>query len=710
MTLTGRYRTLLFLYIFIFLLAGIGYAETSATVATNDANEVTSTSAVLRGTISPAGSIIGAWFEYGTTSSLGTRTDVQTFAAGTSTVNLTQSLRNLQPRTTYYFRAVGYRPGTESIRGDVKTFTTTGASTPATTASLNVTTGEATTITSNSAMLNGTINPGGSAAAAWFDWGTTTALGSRTEVQTFGDVTETRALTQTLRNLQPRTTYYFRATGYRPGAGASSLGEVRRFTTAAGDTPTATTLSVATLEQSSVTSTSVELRGVANPGGTSTSAWFEWGMTREFTNQTTRQNIGNGTAASNFAQSLRELRPNTTYYFRAVGQREGGTATRGELRTFTTTGDAPAAAAVYTNEASGVTSNAAELRGSVNPGGNSTTAWFEWGTGTSALSNQTDSHTIGNANAVINFGQTVRNLQPNTTYYFRAVAQSGTSAAIRGSVRSFTTSRVAPTTPETSEVERGTVRSGYVIITPEASSAAPTPTVTFGTVSGGAVQSQAGIVPEPMTTDASMFVEIIPTISRNIGVAIVNPSSVVNAVTLTLRDEDGITLGTPAVVSVAARQQVAKFVNELFGSDTIGTGFRGSLYMHSSAPFAAVGLRFSGIVFSTLPLAATAPVPGVPTTTLTAGSTPNSPTAGTIGGATALIIPQFAIAGGWATQIALVNNTNATIVGRIDILDASGNPLATGLNGETRSTFTYSIPVGGTFVVAPRDSNGQSPL
>jgi len=32
------------------------------------------------------------------------------------------------------------------------------------------------------------------------------------------------------------------------------------------------------------------------------------------------------------------------------------------------------------------------------------------------------------------------------------------------------------------------------------------------------------------------------------------------------------------------------------------------------------------------------------------------------------------------------------------------------LNGETKSTFTYSIPVGGTFVMAPRDANGQSPF
>ena len=47
---------------------------------------------------------------------------------------------------------------------------------------------------------------------------------------------------------------------------------------------------------------------------------------------------------------------------------------------------------------------------------------------------------------------------------------------------------------------------------------------------------------------------------------------------------------------------------------------------------------------------------------------------------------------------------------RIDIFDSNGQPLAVKLNGTTRSTFTYSIPAGGTFVLAPRDQNGQTPM
>jgi hypothetical protein len=66
--------------------------------------------------------------------------------------------------------------------------------------------------------------------------------------------------------------------------------------------------------------------------------------------------------------------------------------------------------------------------------------------------------------------------------------------------------------------------------------------------------------------------------------------------------------------------------------------------------------------------------------------------------------------GGWATQLALVNNTGATISGRIGIFDPSGNPMSVTLNGLTQSSFSYSIPASGTFVLAPRDTNGQSPF
>ena len=75
-----------------------------------------------------------------------------------------------------------------------------------------------------------------------------------------------------------------------------------------------------------------------------------------------------------------------------------------------------------------------------------------------------------------------------------------------------------------------------------------------------------------------------------------------------------------------------------------------------------------------------------------------------------MTLPQFALGGGWATQLALVNNGSSGSSGRIDIYDPSGNPMAVQLNGALQSSFTYSIAAGGTFVLAPRDTNGLSPF
>jgi hypothetical protein len=272
-------------------------------------------------------------------------------------------------------------------------------------------------------------------------------------------------------------------------------------------------------------------------------------------------------------------------------------------------------------------------------------------------------------------------------------------------------SNLTVTTPQViPDVEQGSIRSGYLIVTPDLNSAAPTPTVTFGTVSGGMVQAQAGMFPGPTATDASLFVEVIPAIGRNLGVAIVNPGNSPSTVTLTLRDATGAVTGNPVFLSLQPYQQVARFVNELFPPDSVGSGFRGSLRLQSATPFAALGLRFSGGEFSTLPFAVATSVPGAPSRTLADGSTPSTPLGGTVGGPTAMILPQFAMSGGWATNIALVNNSGSTITGRVDVFDPAGNPLAVNLNGATQSTFTYSISANGTFALAPRDANGQSPF
>src|SRR5262249_26101764 len=148
------------------------------------ATAITASSAELHGNINPGGNTAAAWFEWGTTTSFGNRTETGLVGDGTITLNLSQSIGSLQSHTTYYFRIVGYN-ASGNVPGETRTFmtlgdvtntnTTTTTTTTTTIAELTAGTGDATGVTSNSAMLGGSVNPGGT-ATAWFDWGTSAAL------------------------------------------------------------------------------------------------------------------------------------------------------------------------------------------------------------------------------------------------------------------------------------------------------------------------------------------------------------------------------------------------------------------------------------------------------------------------------------------------------------------------------------------------------
>jgi hypothetical protein len=269
------------------------------------------------------------------------------------------------------------------------------------------------------------------------------------------------------------------------------------------------------------------------------------------------------------------------------------------------------------------------------------------------------------------------------------VVTAGGSATLLNAFR-VTSSPPPSTLPlPISDVETGGIRSGYVVVTPNPGQTAPLTTLTYGTVSGGQVQSQAAILPGPSVTQASLIVDVVPAIGRNLGVAIANISGTPATITLTLRDQDGTTAGAPVTNTLQNGQQLARLLTELFPASAIGGALQGSLTVQSSAPINLIGLYFSGVQFSTLPAAVTGFV---------------------LDTSNKILFPQFAMSGGWATTLGLMNASSTTLLGRIDIFDPSGNPLAVTLNGNNNSTFTYSIPPGASMVLAPRDSNGQSPF
>jgi hypothetical protein len=108
-------------------------------------------------------------------------------------------------------------------------------------------------------------------------------------------------------------------------------------------------------------------------------------------------------------------------------------------------GLAPAAQAAsapgaYTSSASDVTATTAKLSGSVNPNGQGTNYYFEYGT-TSKYGAVTPLSPAGNATQGVHVSASVTGLAANTTYHYRIVTENA-SGVIPGGDRTFTTAKI----------------------------------------------------------------------------------------------------------------------------------------------------------------------------------------------------------------------------------------------------------------------------
>ena len=198
-----------------------------------------------------------------------------------------------------------------------------------------------------------------------------------------------------------------------------------------GNYPVVNTNPATNISQGSATlNCNVDPRGTAG-----TKRWFEWGTTSSFGNQTP-QNY-HGSSAGSFSYTISGLYSDTTYYFRCVAENSAG-RTDGSTMNFHTSSGYGQLPSVTTYQASGVTSSFAVLEGYVDPKNTSnTTRWFEWGTTSWDLNNSTAK--INQGVSAGTFNDTITGLSPNTTYYYRAVAQND-AGRVEGGVQSFTTS------------------------------------------------------------------------------------------------------------------------------------------------------------------------------------------------------------------------------------------------------------------------------
>ena len=289
-------------------------------VATSPATLIASSSARLNGSVDPHGLTTSISFQYGTTTSYGSTTPMQS-RSGNTFLTVSANISGLTANTLYHFRIVATNSAGTRFGGD-RTFTTLSP-----TGSPVAITNPATFIASFSSTLNGLLNPHGLTTSVHYDYGPTTSYGLTTAPQSRTGNTYLN-IPVGIGNLTANTTYHFRIVGSN-SAGTSTGGD-KTFTTLTATGAPVVTTNAAT----NVTASSATLNGSLDPHGLTTNVSFQYGTTTSY-GRTTPMQSQTGNTYRNITANIGTLTPHTTYHFRIVATNSAGTRF-GADKTFTT--------------------------------------------------------------------------------------------------------------------------------------------------------------------------------------------------------------------------------------------------------------------------------------------------------------------------------------------------------------------------------------
>ncbi len=401
---------------------------------TGAASPVALTTATLNGTVDPAGvAVSDCHFEYiddtgFQTNGFASATHVPCTpnpGSGSGDVAVSAAISGLALGTTYHVRLLATNANATS-RGTDQAFTTD-------TAVKNLTTDPATAVAATTATLNGTLDPNGAPITdCHFEYAAdtdfqTNGFTNATHVACNGDPGSGSgdvAVAANLVSLATDTTYHFRLVA--SNANGTTRGGEQSFTT---DTAVH---GVTTGTATSVTNTTAILNGSLSPDGTTvTDCHFSYVTQTEFdlhgfanaTSAACAPDPGASATPVDVSATVTGLTAGTAYRFRLVATNANGTSTGAEA-TFTT----PGSPAVETTGSPTRTATTARLDSRIDPRGVPATYHFEYGDQGPCNTHPctaTADHPAGSGDEIELVSQQITGLTPNTTYYYRVIADNG---------------------------------------------------------------------------------------------------------------------------------------------------------------------------------------------------------------------------------------------------------------------------------------------
>ncbi len=181
----------------------------------------------------------------------------------------------------------------------------------------NVSTLGASDLTTNSALLNASVNPQGFTAGCAFLYGVTTNYGFVTTTNSLPATNANLSAAIPVAGLNPGTTYHFCAVA--TNVGGVTLGSDMVLTTPYLP-PTATTSAA-----SDVTAGSATFKGTINPQGTTASYYFKYGATTNYGSFTATNVLPASAGDAAVSMPVTGLNAGTVYHYKVVAINSGGT-------------------------------------------------------------------------------------------------------------------------------------------------------------------------------------------------------------------------------------------------------------------------------------------------------------------------------------------------------------------------------------------------